>query len=272
MEGRNLMKCEVLVSTMNQEKKDKLIRDMDINDCIIINQITKNIKFQKDDLNSNQRFLSFREKGLSRSRNKAIQNSRADICIVADDDMYYEKEYEKIILNAYKKISDADIIAFEVANEAKPNRVKKIKSGKISYLQSMRLSSVQITFKRKSIINNKITLDEEFGTGSTYYWGEENIFLFDCLRKGLKLYYFPKKIATLRISESSWNKDNTPEHYQIQGAIYYRMSKKMYPILILQFVIRKRSIYKKDMSMFQVLKNMFTGARKYKSRKAKGSV
>ena len=162
------------------------------------------------------------------------------------------------------------IIAFEVANEAKPNRVKKIKNGKISYLQSMKLSSVQITFKRKSIIDKKIILDEEFGTGSTYYWGEENIFLFDCLRKGLKLYYVPKKIATLRISESSWNKDNTPEHYQIQGTIYYRMSKKMYPILILQFVLRKRNIYKKDMSMFQVLKNMFVGVKMYKENHREG--
>ena len=87
------MKCEVLVSTMNQEKKNELIRNMRINDCVIINQITKNIKFQKDDLNSSQKFLSFKEKGLSRSRNKAIQNSSADICIIADDDMYYEEDY-----------------------------------------------------------------------------------------------------------------------------------------------------------------------------------
>ncbi len=259
------MTCEVLVSTMNQENKNRLIQDIHINNCVIINQVTRDIKYSKDDLHSNRKFLSFKEKGLSKSRNKAIQNSSADICIIADDDMYYEKNYEEVILGAYKNMPDADIIAFSVANEAKPNYIKKIKNGKINYLQSMKLSSVQITFKRKSIVDNKIKFDEEFGTGSTYYWGEENIFLFDCLRKGLKIYYVPKKIATLRISESSWNKDNTPEHYQIQGAIYYRMAKKMYPILILQFVLRKRNIYKKDMSMFQVFKNMFIGVRLYKN-------
>lgn len=262
-----LMRCEVLVSTMNQDNKKDLIKAMKIQECVIINQITKDIQITKGDTESIQKFLSFKEKGLSRSRNKAIQNSSADICIIADDDMYYEKDYDKTILDAYRNIPDADIIAFEVANEAKPNYSKKIKNGRIGYLQSMKLSSVQITFKRKSIVDNHIKLDEEFGTGSIYYWGEENIFLFDCLRKGLKIYYVPKKIATLRISESSWNKDNTPEHFQIQGAIYYRMAKIMYPILILQFVLRKRNIYKQDMSMFQVLDNMFKGARRYKNKK-----
>ena len=261
------MKCEVLVSTMNKITKSDLIQDMHINDCVIINQNTENIKHQKDEINSSQKFLTFNEKGLSRSRNKAIKYSTSDVCIIADDDMYYEKKYEKIILEAYQKNPDADIIAFKVDNEAKPNYTKKIKSGKIGYLQSMKLSSVQITFKRKSIIDKKISLDEEFGTGSIYYWGEENIFLFDCLKKGLKIYYVPQKIATLRKSVSSWNKDNNPKHYQIQGAIYYRMTKMFYLILVLQFALRKKNIYGKDMSTTQVLNNMIKGAREYKNKK-----
>lgn len=258
------VKCEVLVSTMNQHDKENLIKSMNIKNCIIINQITKNIHFQENDVVSSQKFISFFEKGLSRSRNKGIKYSTSDICIMADDDMYYINDYEKIIIQSYNKIPDADIIAFLIENEADKNYKKRLKAGRIGFLNSMKLSSVQITFKRQSIVKNNIKLDEEFGTGSTYYWGEENVFLYDCLKKGLKIYYVPKKIATLRISESSWNKSNTPNHFQIQGAIYYRMTQNFYLILILQFVVRKRYIYIKDMSMLSVLINMLKGAKKYK--------
>lgn len=261
------MKTEVLVATMNQTNKEDLIKSLRINDCIIINQITKKIDLPKNDIDSNQKFLSFKEKGLSKSRNKAIKYSTNDISIICDDDMYYEENYENIIISAYEKYKDADIIAFVVDNENLSKRKPILPEKKINYLSSMKLQSVQITFKRKSIIENKITFDEEFGTGSKYYWGEENIFLFDCLRKGLKIYYVPNKIATLKISESSWNKDNTPEHYKILGAIFYRMSKIIYPLLIIQFALRKRRIYIKDMSAFSVVKNMFVGANLYKKNK-----
>ncbi len=264
------MKCEVLVSTMNRLEKETLIKSMNINNCVIINQITKEIYPQNNDNFSSQKFISYFEKGLSRSRNKGIENSTSDICIIADDDMYYVNNYEKIIMESYEKIPDADIIAFLVENEADPQYKKRLKDGRIRFLNSMKLSSVQITFKRDSILKNNIKVDEEFGTGSKYYWGEENIFLFDCLKKGMKVYYVPNKIATLRISESSWNKDSTPLHFQIQGAIYYRMTDLFYLLLILQFVVRKRYIYINDMSMLQVLNNMIKGAKEYKKTHKNG--
>lgn len=43
-------------------------------------------------------------------------NSNADICIIADDDLKYESDYEEKIKNGYKKYKDAGIIAFYVDN------------------------------------------------------------------------------------------------------------------------------------------------------------
>lgn len=260
------MDCEVLISTMNQIEKN-IVNDLKVNNCVVINQITKDIVPVKDDINNSQKFISFYEKGLSKSRNAALKNSSKDICIIADDDMYYENNYENIILSAYDRYKDADIIAFFVDNEDKSKRKKFLKEGRIGFLKSMKLQSVQITFKRKSIIENNISFDEKFGTGSVYPWGEENIFLFDCLRKKLKIYYVPLKIATLKANTSStWDKSNTKKHYEQQGAIYYRMSNKIYFLLIFQFFLRKRKIYIKDLSAITVLNSMIKGARDYRRR------
>jgi glycosyltransferase involved in cell wall biosynthesis len=111
------MMLQVLVSTMNQANVDKLVSEMKIHKYVVINQVTDGSKLPQDIINDNNRALSYRERGLSLSRNRAIANSTADICVIADDDMYYVDNYEKIILDAYHQNTDADIIAFQVSNE-----------------------------------------------------------------------------------------------------------------------------------------------------------
>lgn len=261
------MKIDVLVSTMNQSSKKKLLKEMNLNNgVVIINQVTKKISLDKDCINKKIYFSNVNDKGLSKSRNMAIQKSQADICVIADDDMWYENRYEKTILNAYNKYPDADIIAFKVERENKKFRAKIKKEKRVKWLGSMKLSSVQITFKRKSILNKKIIFDERFGAGSIYFFGEENIFLFDCLKQKLIIYYVPIKIATLRDTDfSTWDKSNSPERYKIQGKIFYRMSTLFFWLFIIQFAIRKRKRYEKDMTTKEVLKAMFQGAKELKN-------
>lgn len=258
---------EILVSTMNQKNYQNLIDKMHIKGkSVIINQITDNsLELPESIENGKVKFLSYKEKGLSKSRNRAIDNAESEICILADDDMYYDEDVLKKVQQAYKTYPNADIIAFDVDNEDKAKRKKILKQGKINIIRSMKISSVQITFKRSSILNKNIRFKEDFGAGAKYDFGEENIFLSECLRKGMKIYYIPQKIATLiKDTETTWSKEQTKEHYYKQGVIYYEISKIMYPILIIQFVFRKGNLYKKDLKPIQVMKYMFEGVGKYK--------
>lgn len=265
------MKIGALISTMNKTKKelDTLIKNMKVKKTVVINQITKDNIQLTNESDNQKKIISVREKGLSKSRNLAIKNSDSDICIIADDDLYYEKDYTETITNAYQKYKNADIIAFVVDNEDIKSKKPIFRESRVSYLKSMKLQSVQLTFKRKSIIENNIKFDELYGAGSKYYWGEENIFLFDCLRKKLKIYYIPQKIATLKISESSWDKSISRKNSKIRGIIFYRMTKVFYPILIIQFAFRKRKKYIKEMSAINNIKYMFEGVKEYKEQEKK---
>ena len=198
------MKVEVLISTMNLEKQQDLLKKMCVDGSVIINQ-TEN-KHIADIKTGKNKLYSYEEKGLSKSRNRAIKNSNADICIVADDDLKYEDDYEKIVEEGYKKYPDADIIIFFVDNIDSTRRRKIRREGKINFIASMKVQSVQMTFKRKSIVEKGIKFNKNFGSGAELYCGEENIFLTYCLRKGLKIYYIPKKIATIQNNDSTWFK------------------------------------------------------------------
>lgn len=260
------MKVQILLSIMNEKDPIKKIKNMNIkNDYVIINQITDNSIKKVNIVDNNNIIKSLKDKGLSKSRNLAIKESNLDIGLISDDDMYYVESYKEIIENAYKKYSDADLIAFVVEHEDKNFEKKMFKEGKLNFIKSLRISSVQLTINLKSIKDNKIYFDENFGSGSKFYMGEENIFLFDCLRKGLKIYYVPKQIGILKKnSDSAWFKGYNKDYFVVKGAQFYRMSKYMYIPLILQFVFRKRKLYKDNFNIIEIVKFMLEGSREFK--------
>lgn len=262
------MKLEVLVSTMNlknEEETETLIKKMHIQGkAVVINQITaQNIaKTTKED--GSFRVYSYNEKGLSKSRNIAIDKLEADIGVIADDDVIYNEKYEETITKAYEKYPDADIIAFYVQSKNESRPIRKQKTHKVNFITAMRIRSVQITLKKES----KIKFDEEFGIGSKYNRGEENIWLYDCMKSGKKVYYINEEIGEVLQKQSSWYSGMDEEFLKSEGAVFYRISKKFYWILDLQYAIRKRKYYKHNMSTIEAFKYLRQGSKTYKNRES----
>lgn len=261
------MSLQVLLSIMNEENPQKYLKEMNIKgNYVIINQITDN-KIKKTNMDEGlKKIISICDRGLSKSRNLAIKNSTANIGLISDDDLYYVDDYEKIIGKAYEKYPEAAIIAFVVEYEDKKNNKKVYKGGRVKFIRTLKISSVQLTLNLEKIKKENIYFDENFGSGSSYFMGEENIFLYDCLKKRMKIYYVPQKIGTLRMNNNSkWFKGYNEEYLKVKGAMFYRMSKILYPILIFQFALRKREKFKENnINVIQRITFMFNGVRAYK--------
>ncbi len=255
------MKVDVLLSCMNQDKPGSLAKKLGIKSGIVINQITKKSIKPINDNKETIKIFSYLEKGLSRSRNKAISHSKADVCLLADDDVFYVNNYQDIVLNAYNKYKDADLIAFHLISDDPSWRKKKLKEGRLGKFRIMKISSVQISLKRSSILSKKIKFDEKFGAGTENYMGEENIFLMDCYRAGLKIYYLPVLIARLKDSgKSTWFRGFDDKYFFVRGKTFKRMFPILWPMMILQFALRKYSIYRQQTSFLGSIKNMLQGA------------
>lgn len=259
------MKIDVLISTMNvytEKENHKLINKMHIKtNSITISQVKKYTN--KEVIDSANKLFIFNEKGLSKSRNRAISKSTADICVIADDDIEYVDNYEEIIQQAYEKNTDADIILFKINDKNENRKNAQIKRKKINFINTMRISSNQITFKRNSILK-KIKFDEEFGSGSRYFYGEDAIMIRDALKEKLKVIYIDELICIKPKNKSTWFKGYNKEYFIARGAIFYRLSSKLYLLLILQFAIRKKEKYKENLTMIETIKCMIQGAKKYK--------
>ena len=241
------MKLEILLSCMYQEDLTIIDKSRITGDVLIINQTDCNDFCENNSENRRVRMYSTTERGLSRSRNMAIYNSDADVCVLSDDDEVFEENYDSIILENFGKIRDADVIAFDVQNKVTRLGTEVCYIG---YLKSLRLSSCQLAFRRKSIVDKKIEFDVLMGTGTGNGCGEENKFLLDCLRAGLKIYYVPVRIAGLEEKESTWFSGFDEKFFYQRGSSTRYMPGLM-PAMIygLYYIVTKKKMYQDTISM-----------------------
>lgn len=260
------MDLQVLISTMYQQGFD-LIHKMNIqSDAIVINQCNENsLEFIE---NPGVNWINSTDRGLSRSRNKALNNATADICILADDDLEYLSNYKDIILKQFELYPDADIIAFQVEGIEAKFKSYYSKPRKIDFLTAMKISSVEIAFRLDKVKEAKVNFNESFGSGAKYYMGEESIFLSDSLKKGLNIMYVPIKIAKLHIGNSSWFNGYNKDYFINKGAAFTAISQKYSLILILQFAFRKAKLFNHNFNRYQAIKLMLEGRRRFLTDKS----
>jgi len=238
------MTLQILISTMNSKFMQRAITPPA--PYLVINQISPN-------------------KGLSKSRNQAIEQNSSDIALISDDDLEYKEDIEKIILEAFTNNSNADIITFQVQT---PDGLayKQYKPNSFWHTQKsiMSVSSVEIAFKKASIEKGSLRFDEKFGLGSDFPTGEEIIFLSDALKMGLKILYIPIPIVVHPQESSGKNYDN-PKLIEAKGAMFYRLFSFLGYGASWLFTLKK---YKSSpYSKMQFFALMHKGIRNYRSIK-----
>lgn len=261
------MRVQVLMSTMNLKKENDL--PIGVNEliktkvkCSIINQCPNaNASFfiNKPDI----AIHSISQTGLSKSRNQNLSHLREQIGLISDQDIRYKKGFEQVIENAFHENQEADIIAFQIENEQGGLYKNYRKNAKwLNQRDIMRVSSVEIAFKAKSIKNNNLNFDENFGLGSTFPTGEETIFLSDALKKRLKIRYVPQPIVVHSNNSSGGQFMNNESLIRAKGAMFYRIfGVSAYAISIL-FAIKKYKMSSETLLNFVTL--MFKGISSYK--------
>jgi glycosyltransferase involved in cell wall biosynthesis len=262
LKNKKTQNVEVLISAMNLSDTSIIDRTNIQTNVVLINQSDfdeyKTLKFKASDV----KFFSTTERGLSNSRNKAIELASGDICLLCDDDEFLYKDYEDVILKAYSEMPDADLIAFKFLCPQKTysNSIKKI-----GYLNVSTISSVELTFKRETVIDSKINFNIYFGSGSVYSSGEENMFLYDCLRKGLKIYYFPIEIGKLvEGKESTWFNGFNENYFFNKGAWLSACFPLLKYILIFYVTFRFRKL--SEINSVLTFKYLWHGMRAYKNK------
>lgn len=255
------MKLEILMSTMNQKDLSIIGQNNIDSDTIIINQTNTNYYLEKRINNNLIKMYSYKEIGIGKSRNRALISSKADICLLADDDVKYSNNYKEKILNEFQKNKDVDVIIFDLdILEKYGYREYRNSEKKINKTNFMKHGGPKIAFRRNSIIKNNIFFSHLFGGGSKYGSGEDSLFLKMCLDAGLKIVESEVNIGEVDNRKSTWFNGYNKKYFHDKGALYRVMYPKIWPLICLQYIIRH---HRNDGKLFTKLNQMIEGGKNY---------
>lgn len=134
---------------------------------------------------------TFYEKGISKSRNRAIEHCTTDYIWFLDDDIEFVLS-ELVQLTELLKNTHDDLCIVKIGSLEDKHKYYKDYSrrhyGVINkQIELLRISSIEIVAKHKFLVGQDIKFDERLGLGTQYPCCEENNFLIDSFKHGAKI-------------------------------------------------------------------------------------
>lgn len=260
------MTINVLISCMYQNDTSIIAKTNIQTDVVVVNQCDRD-EIQEFDFTNRMgnschaKIVNTTQRGLSRSRNMAIENAWGDICLLCDDDEKLEDDYEKIIKEAYKHQTDRSVILFIVERKDLPKGKKyPDNERKVDFKQILQSSSVQVTFKRDIIREKNIQFDILLGSGSGNGGGEDNKFLIDARKANLGIYYVPQIIGAVMPGKSLWFKGFTKQYMIDRGWTTRRsLGTSRGFVYITLFALKHRKQYQESLNFFSAYGYLLQG-------------
>ncbi len=229
---------EILISTIYQENLiflDKMFQYNDPSDfkILIINQTTRDkvLRVSK----KNIRVVNCFEFSVPKSRNLALKEAEGDICVMADDDIIYEPNLKRNILDAYRQNSNADMISFEAKDETGKKYTNYYPEGSHTKKSLKKIYTWVITFKRATFKLNQIYYNDHFGFGETFKGHEEYVFLRNALDKELMMVHKSKTIV-MHPDESSGKLMGSNNAIYATSALYQRFYGNLSYLLLAKYI------------------------------------
>lgn len=191
----------ILISTYNDriyQVKDVLLEPREDVTYIISHQYTDDVykaipkELVRDDIVVSQLW----GKGVTKSRNNAIKRSEAPIALFSDDDVRYTNEYINTVIRRFKSNDSLDVALFKIKTPEGCPEYKKYPE-LLTHLTTKKLpfsvGTIEIAFRTECVKKKRVLFDERFGAGQPLLiGGDESIFIVDCIKKNLNVWFFPE--------------------------------------------------------------------------------
>ena len=246
--GNRLFELERLLNTLKNQTSNLFE---------VICAIQGNYKEVKSLLNKYNfviKTLELDKLGLSYARNESLKLVAPESTFVtlSDDDCWYPP-------NTVEKVHEQGIgfdgcLCFQIFDPVINDYYKnypQVFDEKLTLRKSLKISSIEI-FISSSIISQGIRFDERFGLGTKYPSGEENIFLFDIIRKNYIIRYFPE-IIVYHLKPDWKNKEYI---FKGKGALFTRLYNKPLAFVMVNIYAFMKKQY--SVNIIRDLKNMIT--------------
>jgi glycosyltransferase involved in cell wall biosynthesis len=236
---------EILIATMNRSNLDFLNAmfpyDFEHLNLIIVNQTTAENTITSAP--KHIKVINSFEKGLSRSRNLALEKATASICLFSDDDVIFLAGFENTIKKAFVENPSEITITFQTLTTEKKLFWHYPKQNE-THTKLVKILSHEIAIRREEIIKKNIRFNAHFGLGATFEDSENYIFLKE-IQKQIAMPFFYKKSIAMHQAVTSSDEIASDRHIFARAALLYKYKKNIAYIYILKlifFLLRTKRI------------------------------
>lgn len=254
---------EVAVAAMGVHDPDPVVAQLGLAACdasvLIINQVLAGPVPDPVD-RGRVRMLSFREQGVSRSRNRAIEHSRGEVLLFADDDLQCFAHVFPEVTAAFATHADAAAITFRCEGlQGSPSPTQRRQPGRHTPLSVASVRSVEIAVAPQRL--GAVRFDAAFGLGTDLPSGEEAVFLRDLQRAGQVVRHCPLAICRherLSSGQRPWDTAMA----RTKGAVLRRMYPLAWPLPLAYLAATKYETHGKHLGALTYSAAMLGGALK----------
>lgn len=180
--------------------------------------------------------------GIARSRNQVINAAQRDLLWFADDDLEFEASGLQNLITAFGQQPDAAVLTFQSANaDGSLRKAFGNKHSRIAKHNAGRYATFEIAIRPATIRDAAVAFDTNFGIGSRYSFGDEYVFLSDCIDAGLICRYVPFVLAIHPTLSTGFRK--VPKRLRTERAIFARVFGGLWPVWFVAFIVKKHMRY-----------------------------
>ncbi len=198
--------------------------------------------------------------GLSANRNLALEKSKSDLYMFADDDERFTDQSFQTIFDTFEAHPDLDVAFFTATTyTGKPLKDYPDEEFDLDGMpEAYDISTIEMVCR--SHVKNKVRFDERFGLGAQFLTcGEEEIWMYDAVKAGLSMRFFPLKTletSTLLKRRMIYVDAGVQRSYGAQE--YYRRGNRAW-LSCFRFALR--AARKREAHFFTIMKHMAEGIR-----------
>ncbi|OIQ30751.1 MAG: hypothetical protein BM564_00640 [Bacteroidetes bacterium MedPE-SWsnd-G2] len=233
------LELEVLVATQNRSTLDFLLKmfpfGFDGFKVLVINQSVSSVSLTSE--LENVRVINSNTKGLSVSRNIALENCDSDIALIADDDLIYPENFQHQIIETFQSKKAYALITFKAQKLSGGDYRTYSKESKAHTKASIKdVISWEIAFRPKWAKTHKIVFNERFGLGAEFQTAEEYLFANSILEAGGKLWFENKVIVSHPDFNSGMDLGSDRVVYA-RAALNYKLYKSWAYVWLMKYVV-----------------------------------
>lgn len=178
------------------------------------------------------------EKGVAKSRNTVLANTKTKYLLFADDEIKFLNDGIQPAI-AYLEANPACdlVLAQAIDTNGQLRKTYPSKEVALTKFNSAKAATYEMIVRVDSVRKKGVRFDENFGAGVENFLGDEYIFITDLLKKGGKAVFLPVTIA-IHPEESSGSRWGTESDLRARARVFQRVFGGLAPLIRAGFYVK----------------------------------